>query len=877
MSFPEVIVRNRAKALRRAPAIVLLVLCSCLGSILDDGLRTDGFMEVRVRECSVRSFTKANRLSGCEEASSGAIIAIYRTLEGTLEEVVEAVPGRSLNLKKGVEYDFFLLGNLNAIRLSDGKAVNLYEALGRNFPASRDVMLNFEYMLDGAVNVGTGWRRESAADVASLGIPFAGKRLAVTPETLTDEGGLSFNDASYLFAKVRVTVDHSLLDHGDTSAEDWFRNVSLSTRQVNARLCPFSSTIPYARTSADIIGSESAPVTFCFDYDAELQNGSQVSYLLYVPANAQGALLDGNTDANRKTPAGLYEAGCGEKSSLCTYIEFIGKVSSAAGGFGGDVKYRFYLGADTCSDFSVLPGIEYQVRLTLTVGGVFGDSWKVTNSMTDRRELRLYRTSSYTGELSDGEKISLKKGIDTEIYVKCDDGSGKDLMQTSSYDGAIWSPLGLDDLGLECSFLNAVDGDSVWMKTCGIAVRWNPVKRCFSFSVENESLFRSHCGESRQMEIYAIPGDGRCVRAFTLELTDASVAIVGGIAFVAKPSYVGSWCRITHEHLEFLDDQPTEVSVIIDGAYIGDYDLAEDGVIDFGRLAEGEHVVDLEVIWHKKSVWDMVSFEVYATPKVSVSFGQRSMQATGYKNVVDDDGNPYIVHRRSWDKLWVEFSPQGRYDSFDVRMNASCGYIYSKSGKTVYVSSTGLGSGEMLVDFTLGDSVYTVSVPYVSYEEVTFRAAESHGALVLINNNVSVGWETLTNTMTGTLYASVRWSLKLSLICSDGTRVSGNWGPFTDTSMTVADGSRHLRNFHDEFKALRKSFENGHRLQDADRLEGAMTLRVTFGKQYYLATVTGATFADFYGLVEATSTTPSAHPLLRHWAENSSRFYGLKS
>ena len=876
MSLPEFIVRNRAKALRRAPAIVLLALCSCFGSVLDEGVHRDGVTEIKVMDCGVRPFTKANRLSGCEEASSGAFIAIYRTQDGALETVLDVTPGCSVSLRDGVKYDIFLVGNLNGIRLSDGKVMSLRAVLDKKFPSTRFELASYEYKLDGGVVVGTGYRRESAADIATLGIPYSGRRLAVTPEDLIVEGGLNFHDTSYLFAKVNVTVDHSLLDHGDILAQDWFRNTSLSVRQANARLLPFSSEIPCARTAADVIGTETAAVESCFDYDVNMPNGSQVSYTMYVPANAQGALLEGNTDANRKTPAGLQDAGHGEKSGLCTYIEFTGAVSSSAGGFGGDVKYRFYLGSDTLSDFSVLPGTEYQIRLTLTVDGVFGDSWKVANSMVDRRELRLYRNSSYNNELSDGEKISLKKGTSSDVYVRCDDGTGTDLMLGSSFDGSGWAPLGLDDTGLKCSFWNSADEDAQWLKSCGITVRWIQERRCFSFSVSNEPLFRAHCGESRRLEIYAVPGDGSCFRSFTLELTDASVAFVGGFMFMAKPSYSGASSRITYERRETLADQPTAVSVIIDGAYIGDYDLSANGTIDLGTLIEGEHFIDLEVMWPGKSVWDMISFEVCAAPTVSVSFGQRSMQATGYKNVVDDDGNPYIVHRRSWDKLWVEFSPQGRYDSFDVRMSASCGSIYSKSGKTVYVSSTGLGSGEILIDFTLGDSVRTISIPYVSYEEVTFRAAESHGALVLINNNVSVGWESLTNTTTGTLYASVRWSLKLSLICSDGTRVSGNWGPFTDTSMTVADGSRHLRNFHDEFKALRKSFENGHRLQDADRLEGEMTFRVTFGKQYYLATVTGATFADFYGLVEATSTTPSAHPLLRHWAENSSRFYGLK-
>ena len=867
---------RRRQAWRRAPAILLLALCSCFGTVLDEGFRRDGIIEVRVGDCAVRPFTKADRLSGCEEASSGAFIAIYRTEDGLLEDVVDVAPECFLALQGGVEYDFFLVGNLNGIRISDGRAISLHAVLGESFPQTRSELISYEYMLDGGQVAGKGWRRESAADITFLGIPYAGQRLAVTAETLITEGGLCFPDAAYLFSKVRVTVDHSLMDHGNTMAQDWFLNVSLSVRQANACLLPFSSAMSYARSSEDIIGTESDAVSSCFDYDVNMPNGTQVTYTLYVPANNQGRLLTGNMDAGKKTPAELYAAGHGEKASLCTYVEFTGAVSSVAGGFCGDVKYRFYLGADACSDFSVLPGVEYRVTLTLTVDGIFGDVWKATNSVIDFRELLLYRSWSYDSELSDDETITLNVGWNTDLYVRCDDGKGTDLLWNSSFDGPGWTPGGLDDTGLRCSFWNAADADAEWMEDCGVSARWNRSKRCLSFSVSDEALFQAHCGESRRMEIYAAPGNAGSCRTFILKLDDATTADVGGYTFTTSPVYVNSQRRIRYERESSVTDPPTAVSIIIDYAYIGDYDLDETGVIDLGVLPEGRHLIDMEVMWSDRSEWGMVCADVFAIPTVSVSFGEKTIQSACYKDVRDDDGNPYVAHRRSWGRIWVEFSPQGMWDGYDARMDASCGAIHSKSGETIDIVSTGVGRGEILLDFTLGDSTCTVSVPYLSYEEVTFRAAEEHGWLVLINNNVSVGWESLVNTMTGTLHASVRWSLNLKLWCNDNSSASGSWGPFTDTSMSVADGSRHLRSFHDEFRDLRKSFENGHSLQDATRLEGKITFRVTFGSSYYLANVTGATFADFSGMVEGECSTPSAHPLLQHWSVNSSRFYGLR-
>lgn len=823
--------------------------------------------------------TKGTRLSGCEEASSGAFLAVYRCSDGVLEYSMDVETGSSLVLRDGVEYDIFLLGNLNYVRRDDGTAQNLRQALGEDFPTSAAELASIVYRLDGGAVGTTLWRRESAADIPALGIPFAGRRTHVTASQLRDEGGLSFPEARYLFAKVCITVDHSLLDGGVASAQDWFRNVSLSVRQANACLQPFSSSVPYAESSADILGTDAEPLSSCFDYDDSMVNGSRVQYTLYLPANAQGCLLEGNADPSRKNPEGLAAAGKGEKAGLCTYVEFVGAVSSDAGGFRGGVRYRFFLGGDACSDFSVLGGRVYDITLTLSVEGVFGGAWKVSGFMVDERTLALYRDAARSDAVTYGGTLSLGAERPLEVFVRCTDGAGRDLLLHSSYDASAgWTPSGLDDAGLRCSFWEAGDGDAAWLSACGIGASWDASRRCLVLRVEDELTFRVHVGERRLLEVYAVPGDGTCWRSFTLELVDVTSAVAGGYVFAVSPAYVGTSSVLLMERRDYAPDGPEWVSVQVDGAYIGDYGLAPDGEVDLGVLPEGEHEVVLELTGGgvTESIWVEVQAEVCPKPTLSLSYGQRSLTTTCWKNVRDADGVPYVAHRRSWGRIWVEVTPQGRWESVAFRTVGSFFSACSSSGRVVDLESTGYGEGELLVDITLGRSTCTVSVPYICYEEVVFRAAEEHGWAVLIFNNVSVGWQSLVNFTTGRVYASVTWSLRLSLLCSDGTRASGSWGPFQDVSAPVADGSSHLRDFHDEFKRLRQEFESGHSLTDAERLEGEMSFRVTFGSRYYLANVSGATFADFSGMVEAVCETPSAHPLLTHWAQNSSRFYGYR-
>lgn len=124
------------------------------------------------------------------------------------------------------------------------------------------------------------------------------------------------------------------------------------------------------------VGSEG--VTECGDYltqeDIDMLNaGETVS--LYFLENLQGVLLPGNTDRRNKIPASLdlIEEGIADH---CTYVEITADIATSAAKY-TDGKYRFYLGQDQYSDFSIKRNTLYDVTLDFTQNMVKEENWRI--------------------------------------------------------------------------------------------------------------------------------------------------------------------------------------------------------------------------------------------------------------------------------------------------------------------------------------------------------------------------------------------------------------------------------------------------------------------------------------------------------------------
>lgn len=104
-----------------------------------------------------------------------------------------------------------------------------------------------------------------------------------------------------------------------------------------------------------------------------LNAGETVS--LYFLENLQGELLPGNTDRRQKVPSSLelIEKGVADH---CTYIEITADISTPAARY-TDGKYRFYLGQNQYSDFSIKRNTLYDVTLDFTQNMVSEEDWRI--------------------------------------------------------------------------------------------------------------------------------------------------------------------------------------------------------------------------------------------------------------------------------------------------------------------------------------------------------------------------------------------------------------------------------------------------------------------------------------------------------------------
>ena len=141
---------------------------------------------------------------------------------------------------------------------------------------------------------------------------------------------------------------------------------------TSVRLCQSASVVrPFESGGSKITcEDESLDGDYATQGDLDDLNAGKTIYF-YTLENRQDNLLPQNTDPWQKVPDQL-----GSKAELCTYIEAVGTFEEGFL-FKGSVTYRFYLGKDNTSDFSVIRNTDMAVTLTLTGEGLTEISWKV--------------------------------------------------------------------------------------------------------------------------------------------------------------------------------------------------------------------------------------------------------------------------------------------------------------------------------------------------------------------------------------------------------------------------------------------------------------------------------------------------------------------
>ncbi len=246
------------------------------------------------------------------------IISVYG--EGSLMETLdmEAGTGASVELEIGREYSFYASANI----------------------ARDEIPVSEQDLLKTRVSVSSG--------EPSGGFPMAATgTFSVTEENLTVSVLLQ-----RLYSKIRFRVDFS--DVPDLEI------TSANIRQAANSVLLFGESKAVLTTDGDAASAAEL---------SALNSGSEIG--LYLPENCQGVLLPDNDASASKVPDNIPG-----KADVCSYIEVTGKLNGENSLF-GPVTYRFYLGQDTTSDFSVIRNTDNEITLIPSRESISAPTWQV--------------------------------------------------------------------------------------------------------------------------------------------------------------------------------------------------------------------------------------------------------------------------------------------------------------------------------------------------------------------------------------------------------------------------------------------------------------------------------------------------------------------
>lgn len=357
-------------------------------------------------------------LGDVEGIEGGIVLGVYDSVTGRLdsEHLFDESDGTlELHLPSARKLDFYVAANMWYI---DGSG----EAKRFSFPKSKSSLASLVYRLDGS-DAGSGLRFENFAEAAVFGIPMSGSLTGVNISTTKSVSIPLYR----LFAKLRLTIDQSGLDGG--KGESIFRNSKLYIRQANAALKPFSGSSS-AASAGDLLPES--------DLDPEMADGRGLEFSFYIPEN--------------------------RSTEYPSYVEFTGIVDPLAGGYGGSVRYRFYIGPGGES-YEVDGNKDYHITLGFKAGSLFDPSWSVStgDDWNDGRNFGLAADSAGSKLLPDGQVIAVRPSRNGVCYLYFNKGgpgnqaSALELCDGSFIPGDLtegawsWDAPGLASKGLSLS------------------------------------------------------------------------------------------------------------------------------------------------------------------------------------------------------------------------------------------------------------------------------------------------------------------------------------------------------------------------------------------------------------------------------------------
>ena len=381
--------------MRRIISIILagLLMCSCIYEDLSDCPNYNGKGEdstavtkaVPVEFVISTTDTTETRSSISVSDTKVADINIYAYYDGMLEaSVYEKSPQSvSLSLINGRKYNLYALSNMGEV---EG-------------PISEDELIAMDYSI------------EAISDMSG-GLPMSWSQKSYTVSGSAPKASVTLGR---LVSRIRFSIDKSALDGLSVTA--------VQLKQGALRATPFISGSKATSTSevGDGDYATSSDIT-------SLNSGNTITF--YALENCQGVLLPNNKEASSKVPEEI-----ADKSALCTYLEMTASFSGKYEGVdvsSDNVKYRFYLGEDNCTDFNVIRNKDVKINLKVTEDRIFDESWRVSYG-EDLPNIAYGLTSSKSS-------ISLNVGSSTTLsatYYRTVDGVKDTETDVTSY--AAWT------------------------------------------------------------------------------------------------------------------------------------------------------------------------------------------------------------------------------------------------------------------------------------------------------------------------------------------------------------------------------------------------------------------------------------------------------
>ncbi len=196
------------------------------------------------------------------------------------------------------------------------------------------------------------------SEMFNVGLPMYGKSQLNSSQIIA---GRALVILERLASRIGVQIDKSNLVESSLSIK------SVRIRQAAKVVSPFSG--PFVADEQSVTDGDAASA-----FDIENLNGGSGA-VLYTLENVQGELLPDVTDPSDKNFENIPA-----HALRCTYLEIIAAHEGNIDGVpveSDNVVYRFYLGKNTTSDFSLTRNMSMVITLVLSDDGMYKHTWKV--------------------------------------------------------------------------------------------------------------------------------------------------------------------------------------------------------------------------------------------------------------------------------------------------------------------------------------------------------------------------------------------------------------------------------------------------------------------------------------------------------------------